>query len=115
MKKLSNFIIDSNSKLIDAIYKIQQNKNREIIIVSKKKVLGILSEGDILRCILKGISLYSPISKHINKNFKFLKSNNKKLALKYFAKYNFNIIPILNDKFELKDIITLSKILKKSK
>ena len=115
MKKISNFTIDSNSNLIDAIYKIQQNKNREIIIVSKKKVLGILSEGDILRCILKNISLHSSISKHVNKNFKFLKSNDTKLALKYFAKYNFNIIPILNDRFELKDIIILSKLLKKLK
>lgn len=76
MKKFSNFLIDYNSNIIDAVYKIQQNKSREVIILSKKKVLGILSEGDILRCILKGISLHSPVSKHYNKNFKFLNEKN---------------------------------------
>jgi predicted transcriptional regulator len=113
MKKFSNFLIDYNSNIIDAVYKIQQNKSREVIILSKKKVLGILSEGDILRCILKGISLHSPVSKHYNKNFKFLNERNEKNALIYFSKYNLNIIPIVNKKFELKDIIILSKILNK--
>lgn len=112
MKNLSIYTIDASFKLIDAIYKIQQNKSREVIVLSKKKVLGILSEGDILRCILKNISLHSSINKHYNKNFKYLNKYNKSKVILYFSKFNINLIPVIDNNFKLKEVITLAEYFK---
>lgn len=113
MKNFNKYTINSSLKLIDAIYKIQQNKSREVIVLTNKKVIGILSEGDILRCILKKISLYSTIEKHYNKNFKYLKKYDRNKVNLYFLKYHINLIPIVDDNFKLKKLVTLSEYFKK--
>ena len=112
MKNFSKYTINLNSRLIDAIYKIQMNNSREVIVILDKKVVGILSEGDILRCILKNISLHTSIKKHFNKNFKFLNIYNKKKAKNLFYKFNINLIPILSSNFQLKNIIIFSEFFK---
>ena len=58
-------------------------------------------------------NLKSPASKIMNKSYKyiFLKKNIK-LAKIIFHKFQLNIIPIVNKKFELLDVITLRDILK---
>ena len=46
------FLVSKNEKLNSIIEKILINCHRTVIVVEKKKVLGLISEGDILKALL---------------------------------------------------------------
>ena len=51
------------------------------VVDSKKHLLGVLTEGDIRRSLLKGIDLTESVSVCMNKNFKFFNEQNFKASL----------------------------------
>ena len=71
---MKKFITKKNITVIEALKKISKNGQRHLLIVDKKKVIGILSEGDIRREILNKKSLNKNISKSFKKKFLFFKS-----------------------------------------
>ena len=52
MKDFKNYIISDDSTLIVACEAITKNKSRCVLIESKNKIIGIVSEGDIIRAFL---------------------------------------------------------------
>ena len=110
--KFNNFIINKDQKILDAIKLITINKNRAVLIRDNQTICGVLSEGDIIKALLQNKSLYSPISKIMNKSFKYLTKYDLNDAIIFFRRFGITIIPILNSKMKLKDIIKLSDILK---
>ena len=46
--KLQDYIIQSNSKIIEAIERMQIIKTRDLLIRKNNKIIGTVSEGDIL-------------------------------------------------------------------
>tara|TARA_Y100000992_G_C21051711_1_gene389885 strand:- start:31 stop:396 length:366 start_codon:yes stop_codon:yes gene_type:complete len=112
-KKIDNISIDENDTILNAMKKINLNQNREVLVVSKNKIKGILSEGDILRALLNEAQMISTIKAYYNKNFKYLLKLDYKKAEDLFIKFNFNIIPVVGKNFELKDFITFKELIKK--
>ena len=53
-----DLIIQPNKSLKDAMLKINKNAIGIIFIVDSKKLLGVLTDGDIRRAILKGINIF---------------------------------------------------------
>ena len=53
MIELNKYIILQGSTLKDAVAKIRLNKVRTIIVVNENKVVGVISEGDILKAFMK--------------------------------------------------------------
>ena len=104
---LNKFIIKSNSTILDAVDKISLNSYRTAIVVNNKKVIGVISEGDVLKAILNKTDLNAKVTFAMNKSFIFLKLNQEELAKKIFKKHLIGIIPILNKKMELKKILKL--------
>lgn len=106
------YISRENDTLDLVIQKILSNSKRTVLIEScNKKIIGIISEGDILRSLLQKKNLNSPAIKIMNKSFKYLllkKDLNQ--ARNFFIKYNVNILPVLNKEFKLIDVITLQDI-----
>ena len=90
------------------------------IVSSKKKIIGVLTEGDLRRSILKGHSLDTKIKKVMNKNFFYLYESeikSKKIRNEHF---NSNIIsnvsyfPVVDSNMKLKQVLharNLKKIL----
>ena len=111
MKKLNNYIIPKNSTLIIACDAISKNKSRCVLIEDKKKIIGILSEGDIIRAFLMGADINSRVEDYINLSFIFFKKKDLKKAKLIFKKKQITLIPILNDNMKLTDLITLNEIL----
>ena len=110
MKRFANYIIPENSTLIRACEAISKNKSRCVLIEKNNKIIGLLSEGDIIRSFLTGAGINNRIKEYINLGFIFL---NKKDLKKQgqFLKKNKSLIPILNEKMKLKDLITFNDIL----
>ena len=112
MTKFTKFVLKKNSYINDAVKLISINNNRAVFILDKKKIIGVVSEGDILKALIYKKNLNTPVDKIMNKSFKFLNSKDLKLAKEYFVKFSISILPIVNKKMELKDIITINDILK---
>lgn len=109
---LKKYIIDKTDSLEIAISKILIGSARTIFVVDKNKVIGSISEGDVLRSLLQKKNLNSPARNIMNKSFKFLYDKKKiNEAKKIFKKHNMSILPILNKNNELVDVILMRNVI----
>ena len=115
MKKFKNYIISINSTLIVACHAITKNRSRCVLIEDKKKIIGIISEGDMLRAFLSSADINSRVSDYINFSFIFFKKKDLVKAKTIFKRKQITLIPILNKKMKLIDLITVNEILDKIK
>ena len=115
MINIEDIVIPFDSTLIESANIINQAKTRACVVVENDyKVVGILSEGDILRAILNDINLKSEIKFFINTNFYFLEeteSNPRKIK-ELFHLENVNLIPIVDKNMHLVNVLTLNNYLK---
>ena len=111
MKKFKNYIISQNSTLIMACDAISKNKSRCVLIENKKKIIGIVSEGDIIRAFLMGADINSRVKDYINLSFIFFYKKDLNKAKLIFKKKQITLIPILKNNMKLADLITLNDIL----
>jgi CBS domain-containing protein len=109
---LSEFKIASSATLLQAVEKIEKNKSRAVVVMSGEKAIGVLSEGDIMRALLRGIDIHTPVSEVTRATFRFLPERDMKRARELFAKHLFGLIPILDSDFRVTDVITLSDLFK---
>ena len=111
MKDFKNYIISDDSTLIVACEAITKNKSRCVLIESKNKIIGIVSEGDIIRAFLMGADINSRVKDYTNLSFIFFGKKDLNKAKLIFKKKQITLIPILNDKMKIIDLITLNEIL----
>tara|TARA_B100000767_G_C19517229_1_gene430920 strand:+ start:282 stop:653 length:372 start_codon:yes stop_codon:yes gene_type:complete len=104
---IKNFVIESNQTIFLAIEKIAQNSHRTIIVTKKNKVIGVVSEGDIIKAALRRVNFNSNLANITNKSFKFLLEDDKIQAKKIFKKDLVGILPILDKNMKIKKIYTL--------
>lgn len=111
-KKLDKYIVSIDGIINDAILSINKNKSRCVIVIDKNyKVYGVFSEGDLLRFLIAGMNIYSPIKSNININFKYLNNKNKKKALDLVKCFGITLIPVVDEEMILKDIISIHDLL----
>lgn len=107
--KLIDFMIPLQSTLLDAAYKIQKNCARAVLVTEdkvSKKVLGIVSEGDILRSLLSGHSIHSSLDVCVQHGFKYLVERiDYEKAWELVRNHNLSLIPVLGKGFELIDVL----------
>lgn len=108
MKTLNKYIIEKDSSLISSLEKINNNNKGFLIVTnSEKHVLGVITDGDIRRNILKTNRLDKTINNIYNPNYKYLTIHDKfKKVVEYFKNKNIKFLPIINDNEKLINIIT---------
>ena len=107
------FLVNKNETLKSIIDKIILSGHRAVIVVDKRKVIGIISGGDILKCLVYKKDFNATASTLMNKSFKFLNKKSNTEAKKIFKKYLCSIIPIVSSNMILKDLITLDEFISK--
>ena len=116
MKNLSKYLIGQNSKLQIVLKKISLNGEKILFVVNKKKeLIGVITDGDVRRSILKKNNLEKSIINVFNTRpffFKEANYNNEEL-LKNFIKRKINAIPIVDNNKKIIKIIFFSDLLKK--
>ena len=115
MSKISNYLLPLDSTILEAANIINSSKNRACVVVQDDNhVIGIISEGDILRAILNDANLKSSIKPFINTNFLFLShgEESSEQIKDFFHIKQVTLIPIITKDMKLKDIITLNDYLK---
>lgn len=77
------------------------------------RLVGVLSQGDVLRAIWTGVSTQTPIDEHINLNPFYIDStasNKDRLALKLFAEEGVLVIPELDEGRKVVNIIRVREL-----
>lgn len=111
-KNLTQFCIYESETIISAIERIEQNNMRTIFVLSSSdKVVGVVSQGDILRAIINGSSLYVQVNKIMTTSFAYLTSKDLNKAIALFKTKYFSLIPILSDDFKLQDVILFTDLI----
>ena len=110
--ELDKYTILDTQLIEQAIKMIELNSSRCVIVINtQKKVVGILSEGDILRAILKGVNIKSPVKNITITNFKYLTKYDDKKIKSYF-KNGITLIPIINTQNILIDVVVFTHYVK---
>jgi CBS domain-containing protein len=111
-KNLTQYCIYETETIIDAIERIEQNNMRTIFVLnSSDKVVGVVSQGDILRSMIDGSSLYGQVNKIMTTSFAYLTSKDLNKAIGLFKTKYFSLIPILSNNFKLKDVILFTDLI----
>ena len=76
---INNFIINIKSSLVDVLKKIDETGSLQTVFVvnDENKLLGTITDGDIRRAFINGLTLDNPIIDFICKDFSYLESNTK--------------------------------------
>jgi dTDP-glucose pyrophosphorylase len=104
----NKFIVSDKTKIVEVLKRFNKTRYKSVLVANKDNVLlGSLSEGDIRRALLKNSSLKSNIEKIYNKKPFYLKKIPKtKIINHLFEKYDYDLIPVLNDQKEINKILT---------
>jgi len=103
----NDFMIHQDETLLNAMAKIDKNKENFLIVFDdKKRVVATLSDGDIRRYILQDRKVDAYVVDAMNRHFDFLDIDDDfKVVAEKFKKSKIKFLPILKDKY-LKNILT---------
>ena len=108
---MKNNCIGKEYTIKEAIESIDECHNRAVVVVDETdKVLGILSQGDVIRALISGKSLLSQVQTIIHPNFFYQNTKDLESAYCLFKKYHISLLPIVDDDFHLIDLIDLNDI-----
>jgi len=107
-------LISENVSVETALKKMNALGTKCLVIVNKGKLVGTLSDGDVRRALLSNKSLDSPIKGIFNKNsFSVLQGEfNKKDLKKVFLEQKYDLIPVLNKKNIVVDVVEWGNLFK---
>jgi CBS domain-containing protein len=111
--KTEQFSLSIDQTIRDAIIKISQNLSRCVIVTSGDElVVGVLSEGDIIRALTNDISVYAPVRKIAQPAFKYLNEVDMQAALRLVrGQPGITLIPVVSSNFELREVITIHDVM----
>jgi len=107
--KLSNFTLNADASIREALSKITKNKKGVILVTDNKKLIGLATDGDIRRFLIKN-SINNRIDKVINKNFIFANKNTPREDLLKMLDSKIKAIPVINSKGHVLEIVTSDNI-----
>jgi dTDP-glucose pyrophosphorylase len=115
LKDWEKTIIPKTATIKEAIERIDKSGMQIAIIVGdRNKLLGIVTDGDVRRGILRGLSLDESVQEIMNRKPKFVyEHDNWKTSYEVFQKKNLHHIPILNKDGCVKGIRFLDELVHK--
>jgi len=109
--KHKDFIVSCDKSVKTALKIIERNHKGIVLVENKyKKIIGVLSDGDIRRAILDGVSISSKIKDCCNNNFIFVYDDAPHEQLLKVFDNSLRLVPVLSKKMELIDIISSNDI-----
>ena len=110
---IKKFTVFENSTIYNAIKSINRNTLKTLLVVKKNNIFaGTVTDGDIRRALIKGVNIKSKLINIYNRKSKYFFKNkiDQNKTKNLFAKNQYDLIPVLNRKKELVDILHKNKI-----
>lgn len=89
----------------DAIRQLDQTAKKLLVVVEGKKLIGIITDGDIRRWILKNGDITKPVQFVMNTSPVYLNEDERNKALETMRYHSVEGIPLLNEYHEVVDIV----------
>jgi len=114
-EKCKKLLIKPTLSLKVALKQIDQSGLQVLIVVDEEdRILGIVTDGDIRRAIIKGLDFKIPIRDIMTKNpIAISYKSNKEEALQLMRKYEIRHIPVVDEKNKIIDIFFVERFFKK--
>ena len=110
-RPLEDYCVSEQGTMRDAITVIQRNESRCAIVRGQGgKVVGVFSEGDVLRALLRGTDIHAPLRNLLRPSFVYLRERNLEEARPHFRR-GISLLPVLDGEFNLRDVLTLQDML----
>lgn len=102
---INKVLIDKDISIRETIEILDKSAKRILLVVEKKKLIGVVTDGDIRRWILKNGDLSLKVQLIMNKSPKVLSESNLSCANELMSRYSIEAVPIVNSENEVVDII----------
>lgn len=113
MIKIEDFCITPNYTLKEVMEVMERNQERGLIVLNEeRKVCGFVSQGDIIKALVDGKSLYTYVSNIMSHSIIQLTCRDMKKASEIFIRRNLSLIPVVNEEGFVSDVITPRDVLK---
>lgn len=103
--KINELIINTNWTIREAVKKLDETAKKILLVVEEERLVGVITDGDIRRWILKNGSLGENVKFIINTSPKVLKEKNISKARHLMKLEKIEAIPIVNKGGKVEDII----------
>ena len=112
VSKFNDFVVGKDLTIIEALTKIDHNKQGFVIVTnSQLEVLGVLTDGDVRRAIIRGRSAKDTISDIYTKDAKIVTLNDEfGTIINLFKNQAIKFIPIIDSNGQLVNIITKNQL-----
>lgn len=108
---LDRYCVGERYTIKEVLEQFESYNNRvAIVTTASNKVIGVVSQGDILRALSAGRNLYTPVNQIIRNSFLHLYEKDLEKAYPIFKKKQISLLPIINHRNELIDFITIDDI-----
>lgn len=103
--EIKNLLVNKYISIRKSIDILDKYGKKIVIVVEDKKLIGVVTDGDIRRWIVKNGDISSSIENIMNKTPKYLIEKEKNKVKDIMNKYKIEAVPIVNEKSEVIDII----------
>ena len=106
------YCVNERETIKSAISVIHKDRMRcSLVMNDQQQLVGVFSEGDVILILLKGIEIHTPLNAVISPSFHYLKEKNMLKAYKLVKKEALTLIPVVDDDFNLIDVITILDVM----
>jgi len=112
ISKFSDLFVYPDVSLLDSLVAIEKNSLQTAFVVDKDdRLLGVVTDGDIRRGLLKGISLDSTVNTVMNTTPKIAKEGElRNVLLRRMKQYGIHFLPRIDSDNKVTDIVFFSDI-----
>lgn len=112
---ISNHLLSSSCSASDAIRKLEylsSLSSQTLLVINDAEILvGTLTDGDVRRGLLKGLSIFDPVSLFMNKKFYFISDfHDIRLKVSEFKRMGVEFLPFLDKMLRIIKVLDLTSI-----
>ena len=111
MKSFSKNIINEDASIIEALKRINEGHTSLTLFVldGNNKMVGTLTDGDIRRKIISGLSLDDKVNKFMSTNFHYIQEGYSVETVKKIRNNDIRLLPLLDSEMRISRVYDLQK------
>ena len=112
MKDFTTYTINKKASCLDALKKLDLEKSNQTLFVldDNERLIGTVTDGDIRRGIIKGLSIDTPIFQFCYPNFSFINGKINVEQIHKLKKEGIKVLPKLNTSGQIEKVYDLARM-----
>lgn len=108
---MKSYTVSEEYTLKEVMMSFEENNERAAIVINKNNlVIGIISQGDIVKALVRGIGIYTMVKQVVRPSYLYLTERDLAQAYQIFKETKISLLPVIGDNSELVSVITLDDI-----